>query len=95
MTQEQPTAANSKSTNQLKSIFERSVAVLCKDKDTLKKDSQSRRIRQSLPLHADSANIQKRALEDAAKALATLWKISEPGRAKLPSRVMHYNRQAT
>jgi|SRR5271156_2880422 hypothetical protein len=82
------------STNQLKSIFEQSLAVLCEDKpqnkNVILKNPQNVRIRRDfLPLHIDAANLQKRALDDAAKALAALWKISEPGRAKPPCRAMN------
>jgi hypothetical protein len=84
----------SDSKNRLKGIFEHSLAVLCQDKSAAIRDAQDRRIRRaSLPLHMDEASLRKRALDDAAKALATLWKISEPARTKLPSRVLHYGGQ--
>jgi hypothetical protein len=86
----------SNSTNDLKSIFDQSLAVLCEGKDTLKTGSQTERLRRrSLPLHADAVNLQKRALDDAAKALATLWKISEPKRPKLQTRATHYSRSTS
>ncbi len=76
-------------TNHLKSIFEQSLAVLRQDKDVTKKTRHNVRVRRDfLPLHIDPANLQKRALDDAAKALAALWKISEPGRGKLPTSAM-------
>jgi len=34
--------------------------------------------RQTLPLRIDVATLRERALDQAAKALATLWKISGP-----------------
>lgn len=83
----------SDSTHHLKSIFEQSLAVLCdKDNDAAPTNTQNGRLRHSLPLHMDTADLQKRALDDAAKALATLWKISDPGRPKLQARETHSNR---
>ena len=84
----------SNSTHHLKNIFEQSLAVLrSKDNDTATKNTHNGRLRlHSLPLHMDAADLQKRALDDAAKALATLWKISEPGRPKLQVRETHSNR---
>ncbi len=84
------------STNRLKSIFEQSREVLCEDKDRDKDKEKdgSTRARSAhkrcafLPLHIDSANVQKRALEEAAKALTTLWKISGTRRAKLETRTV-------
>jgi hypothetical protein len=82
----------SDATNQLKSIFDQSLAVLCEGKDTVKTGSQTERLRRrSLPLHLDAVNLQKRALDNAAKALATLWKISEPNRTRLQSPATHYS----
>ena len=84
----------SNSTNHLKSIFDQSLAVLCED--SAKTGSQTKRLRRSsLPLHVDAVNLQKRALDNAAKALASLWKISEPKRPKLQSRVPHYSRSTS
>jgi hypothetical protein len=87
------------STNQLKSMFEQSLAVLREDKpqhnNVTTKNSQNVRIRRDFfPLHIDAASLQKRALDDAAKALAALWKISEPGRARPPFRAMNPNKKA-
>jgi hypothetical protein len=60
------------STTHLKDVFDQSLAVLCEG-------ASSGRVRRScLPLHIDAANLQKRALSDAADALAALWKISKP-----------------
>ncbi|MGZ6231092.1 MAG: hypothetical protein ACXWMO_10050 [Syntrophales bacterium] len=84
------------STHHLKSIFEQSLAVLCRDgdKDSATGNGQNGRVRcDSLPLHMDAANLEKRALDDAAKALATLWKISDAGRPKLQARGTHSDRQ--
>lgn len=86
------TAVNEKceSTKHLANIFEQSLAVLCDGKNALREHEQTgRALRNSLPVYLDAASLQKRALDDAAKALATLWKIEEPGRAKLPSRTLH------
>jgi hypothetical protein len=86
----------SDATNQLKSIFDQSLAVLCEGKDTVKTGSQTERLRRrSLPLHLDAVNLQKRALDNAAKALATLWKISEPKRTRLQSPATHYSESAS
>jgi hypothetical protein len=60
------------SAEQLQGIFDHSLAVL------ESKDVSPR----SLPLHISAADLQKRALTDAAKALTMLWKISEPRRVK-------------
>lgn len=80
------------STNRLKSIFEQSLEVLCEDKDKEKDGSTRARSAHKrcafLPLHIDAANVQKRALEEAAKALTTLWKISGTRRAKLETRTV-------
>jgi hypothetical protein len=91
------------STNHLKSIFEQSLAVLREDKNDksnnvknsnddknlVKKTRPQVRVRRDfLPLHIDHANLQKRALDEAAKALAALWKISGPGHTKLSGRVL-------
>jgi hypothetical protein len=78
------------STNHLKSVFEQSLAALREDNNAvITKTRPNVSVRcNCLPLHVDPANLQKRALDDAAKALAALWKISQPGRCKLPARVM-------
>jgi hypothetical protein len=61
------------STEHLKEIFDQSLAVLCETKEVSPR---------SLPLHIRAADLQKRALTDAAKALTMLWKISEPRRVR-------------
>ena len=76
----------SRPTNHLKNIFEQSLAVLCEAKDSVWVR------RSSLPLHIDAVNLKKRALSEAANALAALWRISEPRPAKLQSRVLQYTR---
>jgi len=59
------------SADHLKNVFEQSLAILCEC-------AVSARVRRSfLPLRIDAVNLQKRALSDAAKALAALWKISD------------------
>jgi hypothetical protein len=57
----------------LQGIFDHSLAVLCESKEVSPR---------SLPIHISAAELQKRALTDAAKALTMLWKISEPRRVK-------------
>ncbi|HKB99655.1 MAG TPA: hypothetical protein VKD23_12805 [Terriglobales bacterium] len=84
--------AESDSTSQLKSIFDQSLAVLCEGKNSVNTRSQADQLwSSSIPLHVDAVNLRKRALDNAAKALATLWKISEPKRPKLQSRAPRYN----
>jgi hypothetical protein len=61
------------STEHLKGIFDQSLAVLCEGKEVSPR---------SLPLHISAADLQKRALTDAAKALTMLWKISEQRRVR-------------
>ena len=82
----------SDSTTHLKDIFEQSLAALSEEGDAIKSSQNRRTRRDYLPIHMDAASHQKRALDDAAKALATLWKISEPGRQKLQAREIHSNR---
>lgn len=73
------------STTHLKDIFDQSLAIL--------EGASSARVRRScLPLHIDAANLQKRALSDAADALAALWKISTTRSPKLQSRAIQYSR---
>jgi hypothetical protein len=84
----------SNTTNHLKSIFDQSLAVLCEDSAKTGSQTKGQR-RSSLPLHIDAVNLQKRALDNAAKALASLWKISEPKRPKLQSRVPYYSRSTS
>lgn len=67
------TATNVNSQENLQNIFDHSLAVLCESKDVSPR---------SLPLHISAADLQKRALSDAAKALTMLWKVSEPKRVK-------------
>jgi len=89
---------HSNSTNQLKSIVKESLAVLCGSKDSPRTNSEGTETQtgsprpRSLPLHVDAVNLRKGALVNAAKALAVLWKVSEPGRPKLQSRAMQYSR---
>ena len=74
------------STDQLKDRVEQSVALLCESGGLHSGTS----CRSSLPIHVDTAYLQKGAIVDAAKALAALWNV--PSRAKLPNRVMQYSR---
>jgi hypothetical protein len=74
----------------LKNVFEQSLAVLGETKADASKNKHSARLRGSaLPLHVDPALLEKRALDDAAKALATLWNVSSAGPARLQR---HYHR---
>src|SRR6266436_4640 len=75
---EETTTEESDSTNHLKSVFDQSLAVLCEDKDSVRARSQTEWSRRgSLPLHVDAVNLQKRAFDNAAKALATT--LEDPG----------------
>jgi hypothetical protein len=74
------------STNRLKNIYQQSLEVLCDGKDGSTKAGNAQRRCASLPLRIDATNLQKRALEEAAKALTTLWNISGTRRARLQSR---------
>jgi hypothetical protein len=69
------------SAHHLRDIVEQSIAVLCERDEAAAKQAQVRASR-FLPLHADRASMQKAALTNAAKALASLWNVSRPGRAK-------------
>ncbi len=82
------------STKDLANVFEQSVAIMCEDKDTIARNPKKSRLRRaSLPLHIDPVDLQKRAMDNAAKALTALWKISKPGRPKAPRPVMVPHRQ--
>lgn len=72
--------APSESANRLKNIFEQSLAVLAQEADAPAGKWQG--IRRSLPLHADAADLRKRAIDNAVNALASLWKVSRPARVK-------------
>jgi hypothetical protein len=77
---------NSGSAIHLKNIFDHSLAILCDG-------ASSVRVRRSLlPLHIDAVSLQKRALSDAANALAALWKISANRSPKLHSGAVQYSR---
>jgi hypothetical protein len=80
----QPAASKS----HLKDVVEQSLAVLGDGQNPAGASVQAQApLRSALPLHVDPANLQKRALTDAATALAALWNISKPRRIKLPPRV--------
>jgi hypothetical protein len=83
------------SNNHLKDVVEQSLAVLGDGQRCAGTKPQAQTsLRSALPLHVDRANLQKRALTDAATALAALWKISKPRRVKLPPRVQ-FSRSTT
>jgi hypothetical protein len=89
-------SVKSESVHHLQTVYEQSLVVLSQDSYTLSGNSPKVRLcRAALPLHADALNLQKRALHNAASALATLWKISGSGRAKTQGRIMLPNRQAS
>ncbi len=76
------------SATHLKTVFEQSLAVLSEQSDTPSHpatDPRNVKIRvrpRSLPLYTDAISLQKLALDNAANALATLWKITGPARVK-------------
>jgi hypothetical protein len=74
------------SPSHLKSIFDQSLAILCEDAGSV------RVRRSSLPLRIDAVTLQKRALSNAADALAALWKISDTRAPKLRSGAVQYSR---
>jgi hypothetical protein len=76
----------------LRSIFEQCLAVLCEDKGSATGEKTGRRRCDSLPLRLDGVNLQKRALSEAANALATLWKISGRRCPKPQDRALHFSR---
>ena len=79
MTNTRTANEQSGSSNRLKNIFDQSLAILCEG------DGGPLVRRSSIPLHIDAMSLQKRALSDAANALAALWKISKPNSSKLHS----------
>jgi hypothetical protein len=74
------------SVNRLKNIFDQSLGILCEGASSV------RVRRSSLPLRIDAVTLQKRALSNAANALAALWKISETRSPKLRSGPVPYSR---
>ncbi len=49
----------------------------------------------SLPIHIDRLSLQRRALVDAAKALATLWKVPETRGSRIHSRGLQLSRETS
>jgi hypothetical protein len=74
------------SPSHLKNVFDNSLAILCEGAGSV------RVRRSSVPLHIDAVSLQKRALTDAANALAALWKISNNRSPKLHSNALQYSR---
>jgi hypothetical protein len=79
-------SSNTGSANYLKKVFDQSLAILSEGAGSV----QARR--RSVPLRIDAVNLQKRALSDAANALASLWKISQPKSPKLHTGIVQYSR---
>ncbi len=73
MTNKGIAATDAISAANLQGIFDRSLALLCESKAISPRQ---------IPIRISAAELQKRALTDAAKALTMLWKISEPRRVK-------------
>jgi hypothetical protein len=95
MNNDMPLSKNS--TSHLKNIVEQSLAVLRKNKDSTETTPRSAPLlrRRTLPLYVDAANLEKRALTDAANALSVLWKVSKPSRTRVPSRALQPSRQTS
>lgn len=74
------------SSTRLKNVYEQSLAVLSEARQGQNKKQSARQFRSSVPLHIDAASLEKRALDDAARALATLWNVSTPGHSRLHGR---------
>jgi hypothetical protein len=70
---------------QLKNIFDRSLAVLSESRAAAATTKGPAKLLHgsSMPIRIDAVSLQKRALDDAARALATLWKVSETKRARM------------
>jgi hypothetical protein len=88
MTTNEVMNTNPDSTRHLINVFEQSLELLCEEREGTAVVKAQKPIfrRSALPLHIDPANLQKRALDEAARALTALWKISKPERHKLPPR---------
>jgi hypothetical protein len=70
----------------LKKVFDQSLAILSGGADSVQ-------VRRSfMPLHIDAVSLQKRALSEAANALAALWKISHSKSPKLQTGIVQYSR---
>jgi hypothetical protein len=83
-----PVTPNDKagSANHLKKVFDQSLAILSESAGSVQ-------VRRSfVPLHIDPVSLQKRALSDAANALASLWKISQSKSPKLQTGLVQYSR---
>jgi hypothetical protein len=78
------TNENFQTANHFRNIFDQSLAILCEGESAVR--------RRSLPLHVDDVKLQKRALSDAADALAALWKISGSKTSRLRNGVVQYGR---
>jgi hypothetical protein len=78
----------------LKNVFEQSLAMLDETKMEKTSAKHAARLRGNVvPIHVDPAMLQKRAIDDAARALASLWKI--PGPNRLQGRTMQPNRKVS
>jgi hypothetical protein len=87
-----PSATQSPDATHLKNVYEKSLAILSESKRKLNsKKPLPQALRSSVPLHIDPVSLQKRALDDAAKALATLWKVSAAGPAR-SNGTLHFGR---
>jgi hypothetical protein len=74
----------------LKNVFEQSLAMLGETKTENTKRTAPLR-GSAVPLHIEPAMLQKRAIDDAAKALASLWKV--PGPSRLQTRPVPSSRK--
>jgi hypothetical protein len=84
----------------MESIFDQSLAILNSGQPPTAASSKARTASlssysNSLPIHIDNFSLQRRALVDAAKALATLWKVPENKGSSLQSRRLQFSKEAS
>jgi hypothetical protein len=101
-----PRDAATDAKRKMENIFDQSLAVLCSgdvpsttsSSSTTKRSNVRRTAKaaesytNSLPIHIDKISLQRRALVDAAKALATLWKVPETRGSRLQNRGLEFSR---
>jgi hypothetical protein len=85
----------------MEGIFDQSLAILTASQDPAITSPQITRATSlssysnSLPIHIDKFSLQRRALVDAAKALATLWKVPEAKGTRLRSRPLQLSKETS
>lgn len=90
---QQALTQNPESASHLKDVFEQSLAMLGEKNSGVERNKPIRQRRSAVPIHIDAACLQKRALEDAAKALASLWNVTTPGQTRVQNRPLQYARK--